>query len=190
MISDHFAPAKRLHFRIPLLLSRRQPFVKILKALLEVSGVAGIHFAKLGSNSFGDAPPIVWIEPVVRVPEGTHVAHGACNRSGGNIENFGELRGIEIARRSLLNPGISTLRNERRQPTDFQLQTDHDQQVSLAQLEQKAWLGLDEVRILIASGNRFHVDLVTSDLLSQGSHISGSGNDIELFGLCHYGQEK
>src|SRR5207245_3102621 len=106
------------------------------------------------------------------------------------IEHLSKLAGIEITRRSLLNSGIPTLRDQRRQPADFQLQADHDQQISLAQLEQKAWLGLNEVWILISSGNRFHVDLVASDLLSEGSLIGGSGDDIELFGLSRYRQQE
>ena len=48
------------------------------------------------------------------------------------------------------------------------------------QLEQKAGLGLDEVRILITLGDGFDADLVSADLLGQGRHVCGRRDDVEF----------
>ena len=53
---------------------------------------------------------------------------------------------------------------QRRQPADLQLAADDDQQVGLLQLQDEARLRLDEVRILVALGDRLDRDLVAADL--------------------------
>ena len=78
--------------------------------------------------------------------------------------------------------GVAALRDQWRQPADFQLQAHIDQQVGLAQLEQEAGLGFDEVRILIALGHRFYVDRVAADFLGQGGHVGGRGDDVQFLG--------
>ena len=124
MIGDHLPPMIRRHFRIPLLLGSGQTFVEILKTFLKISGVAGIHFSQLAGNSLGNAPTVIGIEPVMRVAQGVHVAHGARDLARGNIENLSELRGIQVALSGRLDFSIAALRDQRRQPSDFQIEPD------------------------------------------------------------------
>src|ERR1700674_11932 len=96
-----------------------------------------------------------------------NVSHGAGNRAGGDIENLGELGSVQVAIRAYLNSWIAALSNQRREPADFQLQSDRDQQISLPQFQQETWLGFDEVGILISLGNGLHRDSVATNLLVQ-----------------------
>src|SRR5262249_10018361 len=64
MIGDHFSPAVWGHRCQPFLVGFSQTLFKVLLALLEVGGVAGIQFRKLAGNALGDATAIIGIEPV------------------------------------------------------------------------------------------------------------------------------
>ena len=47
----------------------------------------------------------------------------------------------------------------------------------MAQLQQETWLRIDEVRVLIALGQRLHIYLVPSDLMGECRKIGKRGND-------------
>ena len=81
-------------------------------------------------------------------------------------------------------PGSGGFRSgdQRRQPADLQLQPHHHQQIGLPQFEQEAGLGFHEVRILVALGDRFDVDLVPADFLRQGRQVGRRRDDIQLLG--------
>jgi hypothetical protein len=93
-----------------------------------------------------------------------HVAHGACNPAGRDIENPAPPRRVEVAVCADLDLPIAALLDERGQPADLQLAADDDQEVRLLQLENEAGLGFDEVGILVASGDRFHGDAIAAGL--------------------------
>ena len=109
-----------------------------------------------------------------------NVAHGAADRSLRLLQNLGELGGVEITRRRRLDLGIAALRDQRRQPPNLKVESDDDEQVGMAQFQKKAGLGLDKMRVLIAFGDRFNVDLVAANLLRQRSQVRGGGNHVEL----------
>ena len=92
-----------------------------------------------------------------------HVAHGARDLRGGDLQNLAELGHVQIAALPDLDLGIAALRDQRRQPSDLQLQSDDHQQVGLAEIQQEAGLGLDEVGVLIALGDGIDSDVVAAD---------------------------
>ena len=72
---------------------------------------------------------------------------------------LGELRGVQIARRADLDPRLPLCVISGGSQPISSCEADDDQQVGLAQLEQEAGLGFDEVRVLVALGDGFDVDL-------------------------------
>ncbi len=48
----------------------------------------------------------------------------------------------------------------------------------MAQLQQETWLGVYEVRVLIAPGQRLNIYLIPSDLMGQRRKIRKGGNDL------------
>jgi hypothetical protein len=97
---------------------------------------------------------------------------------GRNVENPYAGRRVEVARRAGLNPGVAALGQQRRQPPDLQFTPHHHQQVGVVQLENEAGLGFDEVRILIAAGQRLDAHLVAADLADQRGEIFSRGDDL------------
>ena len=120
----------------------------------------------------------------MRVTEGMYVSHGAIDLSRRLLEYLGKLRRVQVPGRADLNSRIATLCDQWRKPANLQLQPDANQNIRLAKFEQKARLGLYEVRVLIALRNRFDVDAITADLLRQCRHVSCRCDYIELLGLC------
>ena len=111
-----------------------------------------------------------------------HVTLGARYCALRNFEDLGELRSVEISVCSALNSPVAGLRDQWRQPANFQVETHTDEQVGVPQFQQEAGFGLDEMRILISPGDRLHIDSITSDLLRQSGQIGGRGDDNELLG--------
>ena len=60
-----------------------------------------------------------------------------------------------------------------------QLAADDDQQLSLVQLQHETRLGFDEVRILIAAGERFDRDFVATDFADNRGQVGGGRNDVD-----------
>src|SRR5438445_5915899 len=121
MIGDYLAAMVWPHFLVPFLLGCSQPLVKVLKLLLEVSGVIRIHLGELVGDAASDAPAIVGIEPVVRVSERVNIAHSTRDCAGGDFQDFGKLGRIQIARSANLYLRIAALRDEWGQPTNLKL---------------------------------------------------------------------
>ena len=121
MIGDYLAAMVRLHFLVPFLLGCSQPLVKVLKLLLEVSGVIRIHLGELVGDAASDSPAIVGIEPVVRVSERVNIAHSTRDCARRDFQNFGKLGSIQIPRSADLYFRIAALRDERGQPTNLKL---------------------------------------------------------------------
>ena len=92
------------------------------------------------------------------------VAHRAGDLPGRQVEDPRGQRRIEIALPSRLDLRVPALRDERRQPADLELAADDDQQIGAIQLDDEARLRFDEMRILIATRERFDGDLVAADL--------------------------
>src|SRR5205807_1634944 len=83
---------------------------------------------KFVGNPFGDAASVLRIEPIVRVAERVNVAHGAAYRTAWLFEDLRELRGVKITDGCRLNLGIAALRDQRRQPSDLEIEADADEQ--------------------------------------------------------------
>src|SRR5207244_5120608 len=109
MIGDYLAAKVRLHFLVPFLLGCSQPLVKVLKLLLEVSGVIRIHLGELVGDAASDSPAIVGIEPVVGVSERVNIAHSTRDWAGRDFQHFGQLRRIQIPRGANLYFRITAL---------------------------------------------------------------------------------
>jgi len=74
------------------------------------------------------------------------------------------------------------LGDERGQPADFQLKSDDDEQVGALEFEEETGLGIDEVRILIATSDGFALDFIAADFLGQGGEVAGGGHDLDFSG--------
>jgi hypothetical protein len=116
----------------------------------------------------------------MRIAQWVNIAHRSRDHAGGLLEYLRKIRSVQVACGSYLNSRVAGLSDQRRQPANFQLQADHDQQVSLAELKEEAGLGLHEVRILIPTGDRFHVDMVATDLRGQRGQIARSRDHPDL----------
>src|SRR5713101_8112905 len=182
VIGDDFAAGVGFRVGEPFLIGLLEALFEIRIALFEISGVVGTHLAELVGDAFGDAQAILRIKPIVRIAERVNVAFGASDHARGNFENFGETRSVKIAGGADLDFGIGGLRDQRRQPADFKLETDNDQEIGALELEQEARLGVDKVRILIAAGNGFNFNFVATDFLRESGKVGGSGYDLKLAG--------
>ena len=88
VVADHLAAVVRLHFVVPFLFGGGEALVEISVALLEISGLAGLHLGELIGDAFGDATAVIRIEPVMRIAQRMHVALGARDQAGGLFQNF------------------------------------------------------------------------------------------------------
>ena len=70
--------------------------------------------------------------------------------------------------------------DKRWQPTDFQVQPDHHQQIGVAQFQQEAGFGFNIVRVLVALGDGFDINFVAADFLGERGHVGGGGDDVYL----------
>ena len=109
-----------------------------------------------------------------------NVSHRPGDLPRRDVENRRLERGVEVARRARLNLAVAALLNQRRQPADFELPADGDQQIGALELEDEARLRLDEVRILIALGDRFDGDPIAADLAPDRRQVLGRGDHVEL----------
>ncbi len=165
--------------RVPPLLGFGQPLVEVGVAGREVGRVGGRHAGELVRDRLRDAPAVVRVEPVVRVPEGVDVAHRAGDLAGGDLEDLRGERGVEVAVRPHLDLRVAALLDERRQPADLQLPAHGHEEVGLGELQDEAGLGLDEVRVLVAAGDRLHLDPVAAHLAGEVGQVLGAGDDVD-----------
>src|SRR5712692_7140158 len=111
MVGDHLAAAVGFHLRLPALLGLLQPLREGVIALLEVRRVRRPHLRELHLDAARDPQAVFGIEPVVRVAERVDVAHRARHLARGNLQDFGELRSVQISRRArALDARIARLR--------------------------------------------------------------------------------
>ncbi len=115
----------------------------------------------------------------MRVAQRVHVPFRARDGAGRHVEDSGRRRGIEIALRSGLDLRVPALRDERREPADLEIAADDDQQVRLVQDQDEARLRLDEMRVLVALGQRRDLDLVAPHFLGDGRHVLSGGDNVE-----------
>ena len=116
----------------------------------------------------------------MRVAQGVDIPHRPRDGAGGNLENRGAQRRVQITLRARLDLRVAALLDERRQPADLELASDRYQQVRFLKLEDEARLRLDEMRILIASRHRFDRDPIAADLTPDRREILRARDDREL----------
>jgi hypothetical protein len=79
------------------------------------------------------------------------VTLGAIDFRGGHIEHVDGRRSVEVAWGPELDVRVATAHDQRRQPTDLEIQPGVDEEARARKRDEQAGLGLDEVRILIAA---------------------------------------
>src|ERR1700687_3661341 len=180
VVGDNFAAGVRFHLRLPLFVGLFEAFFKRFVALGEIVGVGRTHFAELVLDSFSDAQAVIGIEPIMRIAEGMDIPFGASNLAGGQLQNSGEARSVEIAGAAYLNAGVAGLSDQRRKPADFEFESDDDQELRLRQLQKKTGLRIDVMRILITARDRFDRNFIAANFLREGSEVGGGGHDLEF----------
>src|ERR1700737_2836209 len=129
VVGDNFAAGVRFHLRLPLFVGLFEAFFKGFVAFGEIVGVGRTHFAELVLDSFSDAQAVIGIEPIMRIAEGMDIPFGASNLAGGQLQNSGEARSVEIAGAAYLNAGVAGLSDRRRKPHDLEFATDEDKEL-------------------------------------------------------------
>src|SRR5260370_9566590 len=119
----------------------------------KISGNIGALVGGLALDDFGDAQAVIRVQPVVRVSEWMNVAFGASYLAGGNFENSGKAGSVKVARRANLNLRIGGLADERRKPSDFEFESNDNKKFTVQEIQKKAGLGFDEMRILVATSD-------------------------------------
>ena len=153
-----------------------------VQSLLEILRVGGTQLGQTILDLDGDAHRVGGIEPVVGIAHGMDVAHGASDGAGGTVEDLHALRDVEIAARALADLVVAALLEQRRKPSDLQLQSDDDEKVGAAQLKKERRLRLDEVRILISLGDGHRIDAIAADFVRQRGEIGDGGDDFQFVG--------
>ena len=85
-----------------------------------------------------------------------------------------------MARRTDVDFGVARPLENQAFIADLQLQADANPQVRFPGLEHVAGFGGDEMRVLLAGGDRGDTDMVAADRLGNGLEVRGRGYDIEL----------
>src|SRR5260370_38041507 len=113
------------------------------------------------------------------------VAFRAGDLAGGEFQDSCKSRGVKITRRADLNPRIAGLCDERRQPADFEFEADDDEQLGLGELQKKAGLGIDKMRVLITARDGFYVNSVSTDFLRTRGQDGGYRHDAHFTTSVH-----
>jgi hypothetical protein len=184
VIGHYFSSAIGRHLGLPFLVCVREPLLEILLSLLEVRTVGRIHLGQLQGDPFRNTTAIVRVQPIMRVAQRMNVPLCTSDCALGDFQNFRELRCVQISGCGRLDVSVAALRDQRRQPANFQIQSHQDQKIGVPQLQQETRLGIDEMRVLIALGQRLDIYLVPSDLLRQRCKIGKSGYDLQILGRC------
>src|SRR5580704_7046289 len=117
------------------------------------------------------------------------VSFSAGDLTGGKLQDSCKSRRVQITWRADLNSRIAGLGDERRQPADLEFESDDDEQFGLGELQKKARLRIDKVRVLIASSDGFHFNLVTANFLRERRQVGCGGHDAN-FVVCPAGDGK
>ncbi len=104
----------------------------------------------------------------------------ASDLACGYLQYPRKTRRVKIAGRSDLNLRISRLLDQGREPSDFKLEANDDQQVGLAQLEQETRFCFDEVRVLVTTCDGIHFDPVTANFLNKSSEVGRRCDHTQL----------
>ena len=109
-----------------------------------------------------------------------NVAFRAGHLAGREFQDSCKPGSVEITRRTDLNPRITGLCDERRQPANLEFKPDDNEQLGLGELQKKARLGIDKVRVLIATSDGFDIHFVSANFLRQGRQVGRSRHDTNL----------
>src|SRR3954451_5913710 len=127
MVRNDLASAIGFHLRVPFLLRLGQPLIEILQTLLEKRAIPRVEISEFRRDASSDPPPIVWIQPIMRIAQRMHVAFRASDCPLWNLQDLGELGCVHIPSYASLDSRISALRDQRRQPANLQLQPHYHQ---------------------------------------------------------------
>src|ERR1700737_4906767 len=175
VVGDNFAAGVRFHLRLPLFVGLFEAFFKGFVAFGEIVGVGRTHFAELVLDSFSDAQAVIGIKPIMRIAEGMDIPFGTSNLAGGQLQNSGEARSVEITGTAYLNAGVAGLSDQRRKPADFEFETDDDKELRLGKFKKKAGLGINVVWILISARDGFDGNFIAANSLRGGGGGGGGG---------------
>jgi hypothetical protein len=120
----------------------------------------------------------------VRITERVNIALRTGDLPGRHLKDLRLERRVDIAISSNLDLSIATLLDQRRQPADFEITTDEDEQVGLLEFKDETRFRLDEVRILVSPGNRIDSNAIPADLARDGRKVLGRCHDIQLALRC------
>src|SRR5262245_41444527 len=99
----------------------------------------------------------------MRIAEGMNVAFRPRDLSLRDLENPRLGRYVEITVGARLDFRIPALLDKRRKPANLEVSANQDEDVRLLQPEDEARLRFDEVRILIAFGDRVHHNAIPAN---------------------------
>src|SRR5207253_267356 len=153
----------RCHLRDPPLVRVVHSSFESIQALREISAVGGTKLGELVRDFDRHTHGIGGIEPIVRVAKRVDIAHRAVDIGGRPLEDLYAEGKIEIALLSWADVVVAALIQQRRKPSDFELEADNFQQIRLPKQKQKARFRLDEVWILVTLADRSHVDAIAAD---------------------------
>ena len=111
------------------------------------------------------------------LPSGVDVALGAAER-GRHLQQVDAGVGGDVAGAALGDLPVAGAVEQRRHP-ELEVEAGGDEQVGVAQHGHEAGLGLDEVGILVALGDRGDGALVADDLAGDGAVGREAGDDLE-----------
>ena len=92
------------------------------------------------------------------------------------------MRDVEIAGGAGADVVVAALIEQRRQPADFQFQSDDFEQLRVFQEQEKTRLRLDEVWILVALADGRDIDAVAAHFARERGQIFGCCDDFQFVG--------
>ena len=181
MEGDHLGAVVGSHLGVPLLLLGVELGLEGGEAALVVGLAGGIELGEPGRDRARDDAAVLGIGPVVGVAVRMHVAHGARDLLRRPLQDLAADRGVEVAAAARLDLGVAALRHQRRQVARFELEPGHDHEVGARELQHERGLGVDEVRILVALGQREGLDAIAADRRGDRGEVLEAGDDLRAW---------
>ena len=150
---------------------------KAARLALYSAAPAGSSSRELRGDGAGDDPPVLGVEPEVRVAERVDVAHRARHRARRPLEDVAAVGGVEVAGGARADLVVAALVDQRRQVADLELEAGDDQQIRLRELQHERGLRVDEVRVLVALREGEGLDAVAADGVGDRREVLDARDD-------------